>query len=154
GFSALRRGDVVLWNPYLFSGAPYLGAFQTGLLYPPNWLAMVMPLGAAINASIALHCFLMALGMYLWAAYRGLHPTACILAGLVFMLCGPNFLQIFRGHLPNIFTMTWTPLVFLAVDGVLRTGTLGFVLVGALAVGMQILAGHVQYVFYTALVAG
>ena len=70
------------------------------------------------------------------------------------MLCGPNFLQIFRGHLPNLYTLAWTPLVFLAVDGALLTGSLGWVLIGAMAVAMQILAGHVQYLFYTALIVG
>ncbi len=45
GFDALRHGDLVLWNPHLFSGTPYFGALQTSLLYPPNWLCMVLPSG-------------------------------------------------------------------------------------------------------------
>ncbi len=46
---------------------------------------------------------------YLWASYRRLHPAACVFAGLVFMFCGAHFLQLYRGHLPNLRTVIWAP---------------------------------------------
>src|ERR1035437_4656288 len=58
GFDQLRHGNLALWNPHLFSGAPFFGGFQSALLYPPNALFLVLPLGPAINWSIALHVFL------------------------------------------------------------------------------------------------
>src|SRR5688572_2552167 len=32
-FDELARGNLVLWNPYSYAGAPFLGGFQPGLLY-------------------------------------------------------------------------------------------------------------------------
>src|ERR1700751_5704475 len=57
GFGELSRGNLVLWNPQIFSGATFFGGFQSALLYPPNWIFLVLPLGVAINWSIALHVF-------------------------------------------------------------------------------------------------
>ncbi|MCZ6673052.1 MAG: hypothetical protein O7C75_08940, partial [Verrucomicrobia bacterium] len=44
GFSQLSQGNLALWNPHIFSGMPYFGGFQSALLYPPNWLYLVLPL--------------------------------------------------------------------------------------------------------------
>src|SRR5207249_12334418 len=38
GFRELAKGNLALWNPHIFSGAPYFGGMQGALLYPPNWL--------------------------------------------------------------------------------------------------------------------
>src|SRR5438445_13470261 len=88
GFGELRRGHLVLWNPYNYAGAPFFGGFGPALLYPPNWLHLVLPTAVAINVGIALHLFLAGLWTYAWTRHRDLHPAACILAGLVFMFGG------------------------------------------------------------------
>ena len=50
--------------------------------------------------------------------------------------------------------MTWSPLIFCAIDGLFQTRKIGWSLLGMFAVAMQILAGFPQYVFYTGIVAG
>ncbi len=154
GFEQLRQGNLALWNPHIYSGTPYLGGFQSALLYPPNILFLFLPVAIAINASIALHTFLLGLFMYLWTTRRGLHPLACLVSSVLLMFCGSHFLHIYSGHLSNLCTMAWVPLLFLSVDELLRKKSLGFFLVGVSAVAMQILAGHPQYVFYTAIAVG
>jgi len=154
GFDQLRQGHLALWNPHLFSGAPFLGGFQSALLYPPNWLFMILPLGTAINLTIALHVFLAGFFTYLWARFQGFHPAAGFLAALMFMFGGSYFLHIVPGHLPNLCTMVWIPLVFLALDGWTRDPSRGWILLGAGALALEILAGHIQYFYYTLLVMG
>jgi hypothetical protein len=153
GFSQLREGNLALWNPYIFSGIPYLGGFQSALLYPLNVVYIFLPVYRAINVSIALHIFLAGVFMYLWVHKRKLHPLACLLSSVLFMFCGAHFLHVYAGHLPNLCAMVWAPLIFLAIDGLLEHPSLGWCLVGMFAVLMQILAGHPQYVFYTAVAA-
>jgi hypothetical protein len=153
GFSQLRQGNLALWNPYIFSGMPYLGEFQSALLYPLNVVYIFLPVYRAINVSIALHIFLAGVFMYLWVHKRKLHPLACLLSSVLFMFCGAHFLHVYAGHLPNLCAMVWAPLIFLAIDGLLEHPSLGWYLLGMFAVLMQILAGHPQYVFYTAVAA-
>ena len=153
GFSQLREGNLALWNPYVFSGMPYLGEFQSALLYPLNLVFVFLPVHRAINVSIALHIFLAGVFMYLWVSHRGLHPPACLLSSVLFMFCGAHFLHIYAGHIPNLCAIVWVPLIFLAIDGLFESGGLGWCLAGMFAVLMQILAGHPQYVFYTAVAA-
>ncbi len=153
GFDELRRGNLALWNPHLFSGAPFFGGFQSALLYPPNVLFLVLPLAKAVNFSIALHVFLAGAFTYGWAANRGLRPLAAFLSGAIFMFCGAHFPHIFAGHLPNLCTMVWAPLLFLAIDRLFAKPSVGSCLAGMFAVAMQVLAGHPQYVFYTAVAA-
>jgi len=39
---AVRGGSIPLWNPYLYSGAPFLADNQAGVLYPINLLAFLI----------------------------------------------------------------------------------------------------------------
>ncbi len=154
GFGELRQGNLALWNPHVYAGTPFFGGFQAALLYPPSWLHLALPQALANNLFIALHVWLGGVGVYAWTAHRRLHPTACVLAGIVFMLGGATFLQIYRGHVPNLATLAWIPLIFLAIDGILASFGRRWILLGMAAVALQIFAGHVQYLLYTAIVAG
>jgi len=154
GFHQLRSGNLPLWNPYLFSGVPYLGGFQAAMFYPPNMLHLVLPSAVAFNVLIALHIFLSGLFMYFWALRRGLHQLSATMSGALLMFGGAQFLHIYAGHLPNLLSMAWVPLVFLAIDGFFASRELKWLLLGMGASAMQILAGHPQYVFYTGVAAG
>ena len=151
GFNQLRQGNLALWNPHVFCGVPFFGGFQSALLYPPNFLFLVLPLDRAVNLSIVLHILLAGLFMFLWARHHELKPQACFLSAMLLMFCGPYFMHICVGHLSNLCAMAWVPLVFLCIDGIFDKRTLNWALLGVAAVSMLILAGHPQYVFYTAI---
>jgi hypothetical protein len=213
GFGEMREGNLALWNPYLFSGAPFLANFTSALLYPPNAIYFVLPLAKALNAEIALHTWLLGVFLYAWVRSRGMHPVAAFFAGVLMMSSGAFFPHIRAGHLSMIASWAWTPLIFLAAekicgerensasrfDCVRKTGTdtsasaeadfacvspcfprlrhlspenrdrhvsvcygglrlrqslFSWTLVGVFGVTMQILAGHPQCVYFTALMLG
>jgi len=154
GFGELAKGNLALWNPHIFSGAPFFGAMQSALLYPPNWLFLALPLPLATNWSIALSVWLLGAFMYLWAWRRGLHPFAAFVSAALLMFCAPYFLHVPAGHLNILGAIAWIPLLFLAIDEWLALRRLAWCLIGMLTVSMQILSGHPQYVYFTALAAG
>ena len=154
GFRELAKGNLALWNPYIFGGAPYFGAMQAALLYPPNWLFLILPLAPAVNWTTALHVFAIGAFTFSWMRVRRLHVAASFLAGVMIMFCGAHFLHIFAGHTPHLLVMAWAPLVFCAIDGLFEYRKIGWFLLGAFAVAMQVLAGFPQHVFYTAIIAG
>jgi len=153
GFGELKRGNLALWNPYLFSGVPFLGGFQSALLYPLNFPYLFLPIGYAINCDIVLHVFLLGVFMYAWARGRDLHAIPSFLSAILIVFSGVHFPHIYAGHLPNLCVMTWVPLIFLSLDKILAKANLKWILIGIFAVTMAVLAGHPQYVYYTFLTA-
>jgi len=149
GFNNLKGGNLPLWCPSIYSGVPFMGGFQSALLYPLNLCYLFLPLIKAINFSVALHIFLAGFFMYLWTSYRKLNFTTSIVSSMLFMFCGAHFTHIYAGHISDLCTMTWGPLLFLSVDGFLEKPSCKWFLTGICAIAMQILAGHPQYMFYT-----
>jgi hypothetical protein len=154
GAGELKRGHLALWNPRLFSGAPFFGGFQSAMLYPPNAVFLILSPAKAITFSIALHLFLAGAFTYAWVASRGLHPLACFLSAVMYMFSGPYFLHIYAGHLPHLCAMAWAPCLFLSIDRLVGKPSVGWVLFGASVVALLILAGQPQYLFYLAVAAG
>jgi len=158
GFSQLRHGHLALWNPFIYGGTPYLAGFQSALLYPPNWVHLILPLGPAINWVIALHVWMAGYFVYLWCRHRRADPqqrvgiVPAMLAGVSFMCCGPYILHTYAGHLPHLCVMVWTALLLLALERVAQGGRWTWILLGSLAAAMMVLAGHPQYVYYTGII--
>jgi hypothetical protein len=152
-FEQLARGHLVLWNPHYLCGAPFLGGFQAGLLYPPNWLFLVLPLAFGLNFSMVLHVFLAGTFTFLWASHRGLKAPACFLSGAVFMFGGAFYLHLFAGHLPNLCAMAWAPLLFLCLDGFFQKPSIQWIAAGIFTFSMLVLSGHPQYLYFTAISA-
>jgi len=146
-YRELRNSNLTLWNPHVFSGSSLLST----ALYLPHFFYLLLPLPQAVNASIALHVFLAGFFLYLWAAYRRLHPLACLLTAVLLMFSGPYFMHVFAGHVGNLCAMTWAPLIFLSIDGMMDRPSLKWAIVGSFAVAMQMLTGQFQYVYYTAI---
>ena len=154
GFRELAQGNLALWNPHIFSGAPYFGAMQAALLYPPNWLFLILPLSNAVNWTTALHVFAIGAFTFAWMRVRGLRVEASFLAGVLVMFCGAHFLHIFVGHLPHLLVMTWVPLIFCSIDAIFSTRNPRWCFVAMFAVAMQVLAGFPQHLYYAAIIAG
>lgn len=153
GFGHLREGHLPLWNPHIFGGSPFFGSFATGLLYPANWLELVLPSHVAQNWYYAIHLYLAGLFTYWCCRARDLSAVASTLAGMMFMFSGPYFLHFYPGHPTVIGGITWAPLVLLALDGIRDTGRARWVVIGAAAVAMQIYAGA-QHFYLGGIVFG
>lgn len=155
GFDQMRQGNLPLWNPYSFSGTPCLGNFQSALLYPINWLYMVLPIRLAVNWGIAIHVFMAGWFTSLWCLNNRASLAGAILAGVMFAMGMPYFIHIAAGHLPFLCVAAWAPLLLLTLDK-MRAGdrVLRWTLLGSLVVAMQILGGYPQPLFYTAITAG
>ncbi|MFQ5415409.1 MAG: hypothetical protein ACE5FL_00025 [Myxococcota bacterium] len=154
GFGELRHGNLPLWNPHSFSGAPYLGTFQMGLLYPPNVLYLWLPTAQAMNWEFALHLVLLGGTGYAWIRARGLHPLAAFYAAAMLMLAAPSFHRVVAGQLSVLDVVAWAPLLLLTCDRILVRPSLGWTLVGISAATVMILAGHPPTVMMAALAAG
>ncbi len=167
GFNTLAKGTIPLWNPYIYGGTPFVGGVQSAIFYPLNLIFLIVPIYVAINYSIILHVFLSGVFTYLFLRFIKVNPksevqnpkfstdrlsrSSCIVSSIIFMFCAPQIFHVYPGHLPNLCTMIWLPLILLFLELFIRTRNFLYALMGGVAVTLNILAGHPQYFFYTAI---
>lgn len=149
----LRQGELTTWSPYMFGGMPLLGEGQYQQLYLPNWIVSHLPTAVALNWLYSFHTWLMGFAMYCWARYRGFNHPASFVTGTAMMLGGAFFPHIMAGHI-MLGTYSWTPLVFLGIDGWLKERKLAWIFLSAAAAAMQIYVGFIQIFYHTALFSG
>ncbi|MBF0499306.1 MAG: YfhO family protein [Candidatus Riflebacteria bacterium] len=154
GFSELRHGVIPFWNPHLFGGQPYMSGFQSALFYPFNWLYALLPFPRVVNVDVTIHLVLAGWLMYIWMRVRHMLPVAAAVAAITFMFGGVLYLHVFAGHLTILSSAVWAPLLFAAIDRWYERREPASLLFGGIAIGMQILGGHPQYLFYTGIGAG
>src|SRR5262249_47448944 len=161
GFGELARGKLPLWNPHIFSGRPFLGDFQSALLYPLNLVHLVLPHRLAINLTLVAHLWLAGVLTLVWARRSGVGGPAATPARLVAMLGAPLLAHAAAAHLTLVCTTAGPPAVLLCLDGAIRghgasgagPARLRWLLAGMAATALQVLAGHPQFAYYTALVS-
>ena len=147
----LAQGEFRTWNPYIFSGNPVVGAFQYTMFYPFRLLCAPLPIPMALNWIIFLDICAAGISMYAWVYFRCKSAAGAFVAGVIFMLCGSLFARVPVGHYSPANAMVWMPLVFLGVDGWCRQRRSIWVIVAAVGAALQMLGGHPQYFYFTAL---
>ena len=148
---SVQQGRLPLWNPYLFSGLPFVANPQPALFYPPTWLALLMPITKALGLIAMLHLWLAGIGMYAWLRSEGASAEGALLGGVVFAFSGYFFVRVYAGHLGVITTGAWLPLVLWAYRRAVERRSWKLAVVGGLPTGLSILAGHTASFIYVAL---
>ncbi len=168
----LTGGHLPLWNPYTFSGHPFLADVQAAVFYPFSLLTIFLsaPWGFSLYAlewEAVLHFFLASVFTYLLARRLLRHRLAALISALVFAYGG--YLTSYPSQQLAVLEVdVWLPLILLFLelavsskqqaagdDSRFPTPNSRVPLVAAgLSLGLSILAGHPQsslYVFYACL---
>lgn len=146
---SLAQGQVPLWNPAILWGTPFLANSQSAPLYPLHWL-YALPLGVDVSTRMGWVAFLhlSLAGGFAAALARdlGARPVAAALAGAAYELSGFAVAWL---ELPSFITVgCWVPAVMLAMRRAAREGTAGPAAAAGAAIGLMLLAGHLQIAFY------
>ncbi len=158
---ALAEGQLPLWNPQIFTGQPFLAAGQASVFYPLSLLFIFLPIDAAYGWFTALQIGLAGANMYLFARVLGLRRLAALLTGLIFMFSG--FLIVSVVFTMFVAAVAWLPLILAVIETIIRKQEekgctrftpIPYVTAGAGAIGLMILAGHPELIYYTMLVSG
>ncbi len=155
---ALRDGQMPLWNPHLFAGVPFLAAGQHSALYPFSALFYILPITQAYGWFTILHLFLAALFMHVFLRTIGVGRLGATIAGITYAL---SLFVIVSVDFPMVVAaIAWLPLVLTMTELAIRSQEarqvtslpLPQLLGGALALGVQFLAGHAEMSYYVVLV--
>jgi hypothetical protein len=145
----LRDGTLPFWNNRIGNGYPQLAESQTGVLYPLNLvLYRVLDLNTAYNASLLFHYWLAFVACWLLARRLGLTALASGLTALVYTY----------GWFPPRISLEWTivggawlPLAMWCVESFVQLPRRKWIIVLAIVLALQLLAGHFLIAFLTQL---
>lgn len=158
---SLEHGEIPLWNPYTFSGEPFLANGQHSALYPFSLIFYVAPLWQAYGWFTVSQLWLAGVWMYLLARVLGLRRPAAVIAAVTYQLSAFFVFSIVFSMI--IAAAAWLPFILAMVELTIRRQPgLGrrparapWVVLGALGLGMAMLAGHVEMIYpYTLFVIG
>ena len=155
---SLKRGELPLWNPYLFCGGPFFADIQTGVFYPVNlafWLLVRNVTYESVQWLVVFHFFLAGLFTYILLCalttgpQKPLSRLAALTGAVAYMFS--DILVTHIGNLNLIAVAAWLPLVFLLFHRAVVERRMGYAAAGGLATGIAFLAGHIQPFLYIAL---
>ncbi|HQT95838.1 MAG TPA: hypothetical protein PK435_14500, partial [Thermoanaerobaculaceae bacterium] len=134
------------WDPDAGCGEPFFANPQSALLYPPAWLAAVLPARAAVGVEVGLHLALLAVGCALLARRLGAAGWLDVAAGWSVLAAGPVLDAV--GVLNNLESLAWMPWVWGAALAGSVPATAGFLALAYLAAepSLALVAGLVALV--------
>ena len=154
-FQQLLKGTIPLWNPYTFSGQPYIEQPQMTPWYPPMLLFAFMPLGQAFSWYFAFHIFVAMASMYVFMRTLTIVTIGRIgkwpswIAGLSFGLSTFFVARIYAGHIDVIAASSWLPMVLAMFLRLMHHPTPTRLIVAGLSLAMQIFAGYQTIAIFT-----
>jgi len=156
---SFAQGELPLWNPYIFAGVPFLAAGQHSALYPFSIIYYVMPLEKAYGWFTVSQLWLAGLFMYLFMRGLGVGRLGSTLAAIAYEMSGFFIASVVFQMI--IAAAAWLPFLLLMVEFTIRQRpafgrptVIPWVAFGALGLGAEILAGHVEFTYYALLIMG
>jgi hypothetical protein len=156
GKESLDAGTYPLWNPYIFLGMPSFSSlsynpyvYPVGLALKALWPLMRLPM-------MWLLIYYLAGGLSLFLLLRKMPlPSAAAAFGAVAFMFTPNIVAVGAyGHGSQLMASMYIPIIFLMVHRLFERGSLAYASGLALLFGLQLLRGHVQISYYTAIMIG
>ena len=154
---SLNAKEIPLWNPYLFGGTPFLANAQHSMLYPFSILFHILPISKAYGWFILSQYIIAGISMYLFCRSLKFDKWSCLTASTIYQI---SLFMIVSSVFPMIVAgAAWLPTILLSIDGLIykrtilgKTSHIPWICIGAIAIGLQILAGHPEVVAYSLLI--
>ena len=144
----IKNGTIYLWNPYLFSGQPFIANIQTALFYPFKLLFCIFGYNLGFKIFVVLHIFLAGLFMYLLARKLEISKESSFVSCLIFAFGGYLLVQI--EFFSAMGSCIWLPLVFLFLKNTLKNKkNLFFIFISGITLSFQFFSGYTQVLLYT-----
>jgi O-antigen/teichoic acid export membrane protein len=155
---SIRARTIPLWQPNQFAGSPFLATGQHSALYPFSAITYVLPLPRAYGWFTVSQLWLAGALMYLFIRGLGLGRISGAVAGIAYQFSAFFIVSVVFPMM--IAGAAWLPLLLLMIEFVIqrrplrgdRPAVAPWIALGALALMMNIFAGHVEITYYTLIV--
>ncbi len=139
---------IPFWNPYLFSGLPFIDAFHGDIFYPLSFLRLIFPVHVVLNWFFIIHTILAGIFMFLFLRELKLEAASCLLFSISYMFAGSIVSLTYPGHDAKVAIAALLPLVFYCLRRGMREENYRWFFLGSIPLGLGLLAPHVQMMYY------
>ncbi len=136
-------GHIPMWDSRGFGGRPFCGNPQSGLFYPPVWVAWWLQNPAAPGWLTVAHLMWAGLGAYRLSRYSGAGRWAATVAAGTYQASPFLLAHAFEGHYPHVWSAAWYPWAFWSFARC-RAGGIGGAVLLPVFLAMTYLTGHPQ----------
>ncbi|MDO8658891.1 MAG: YfhO family protein [Candidatus Levybacteria bacterium] len=144
--NSLKQGNLPLWNPYSFSGAPLLANVQSAVFYPFNILYFALPQIFAWTVLIFLQPLLGSFFTFLYAKKIGLSRIASVFSAVSFAFSSFMSVWLEYGTIGNV--ILWLPLILLSIENLKDKFNKFWSLILIMSLVFSLFAGHIQIFIY------
>jgi hypothetical protein len=140
----IRGGQLPLYDPYIWSGAPLLASWNAGAAYPLTLLFAVLPAAGAWTLNMIITWATAGLGMFAFLRALRLASFASAMGAVSFAFAGAMSAQV--SHFGLVAGLSWVPMQLLCLlrltEARSTASRLQWTGVLAGAIGLTILAGE------------
>jgi len=155
---SISDGTIPLWQPEQFAGTPFLAAGQHSALYPFSLIYYILPLPLAYGWFTVSQLWLAGVLMFVFARGLGVGRFGGAVSGIAYQFSAFFIVSVVFPMM--IAGAAWLPLLLLMIEFVIQRrpqrgdqpSTIPWVAVGAVALMMNIFAGHVEITYYTLII--
>jgi hypothetical protein len=147
-YDSLREGFIPFWNPYNFSGTPFLAHPNINIFYPPNWLFAIFPPNISFSYYFFFHIIIASFSMYyLVCGYTD--RWGALAAGIIYAFSGFFAARIYSGHLEYVDAASWVPLVIALSRNFINKNTVKNFVLTAIGFSLLILCGNELFLLFS-----
>ena len=140
--------SLVLWDPFIFGGMPYVDAMHGDTFYPLAILQFILPLYKALGWKLVLTVFLAGIFTFYCMRTLGFSRGVSLIGALAYMFSANLVSWVYAGHDGRMYITSLLPLNFLFLEKSLKSRKLiHFILFGG-TIGLLILANHPQLAYF------
>lgn len=151
--SSLSLGQIPFWNPFLFSGTPFIAHPYTQFFYPTTLLFLFLPSNFYFSFILALHIFLAAILMYI-ALKKFTDYYSALIGGIIYGFNGYFVSRVNAGHVDYVISSALLPIIFLYSYEFIGENNRKALVLGGIFLCLQIFTGLISMTFYIFLIVG
>ncbi|MBN2755145.1 MAG: YfhO family protein [Candidatus Goldbacteria bacterium] len=138
--NSLQSGTVPFWNPYVFSGVPFIADVQKGIMYPPGIVFLLFDFPIALKLYLVLHFVIAGFSAYILARSLGCSAAPAFAAALIFI-----FNSFFASKINNLAALgsaSFLPAILYTFKIFIERKKATFFILGSALLALSFLAGH------------
>jgi len=143
---SIETWQLPLWNPYNFSGAPFMSNFQSGVFYPFNLLLLIFGIIPGWAIYIIAQPILAGIFTFLFLRQNNLSKAPSVFGAITFAFSSYMVVWLQYGIIGH--AALWLPLILFLIDRNIKKFTISTSFLLILSLTLSILAGYIQVSIY------